>query len=85
AAEIGNTVAAMGGGRVRITDSIDPAVGFIAEAKIGDEVQAGDTIGLLYCRDEGQGKRAAERIRAAYKIEDEHPSTPKLIKEVITR
>jgi pyrimidine-nucleoside phosphorylase len=85
AAEIGNTVAALGGGRVRITDNIDPAVGFIAEAKIGDEVQAGDTIGLLYCRDEGQGRRAAERIRAAYKIEDEHPSTPKLIKEVIKR
>jgi pyrimidine-nucleoside phosphorylase len=84
AAEIGNTVAAMGGGRVRITDKIDPAVGFIAEAKIGDEVQAGDTIGLLYCRDSSQWARAAERIRAAYKIADTPPPALKLIKEVIT-
>jgi len=85
AAEIGNTIAAMGGGRVRIEDEIDPAVGFIAEVKIGDEVQTGDTIGLLYCRDEAQGKRAAERIRAAYEIVDERPrATLKLIKEVIT-
>jgi pyrimidine-nucleoside phosphorylase len=85
AAEIGNTVAAMGGGRVRIEDRIDPAVGFLAEASIGDEVHEGDLIGLLYCRDEGQGARAAERIRAAYQIEDGHPATLKLIKEVITR
>jgi pyrimidine-nucleoside phosphorylase len=84
AAEIGNTVAAMGGGRVRIEDRIDAAVGFMALAKIGDEVDEGDALGLLYCRDEAQGARAAERIRAAYKIMDERPpATLKLIKEVI--
>jgi pyrimidine-nucleoside phosphorylase len=85
AAEIGNTIAAMGGGRVRLEDQIDPAVGFIALAKIGDEVQAGEELGRLYCRDESQGKHAAERIRAAYVITDERPAvTLKLIKEVIT-
>jgi thymidine phosphorylase len=85
AAEIGNTIAALGGGRVRIEDEIDAAVGFIAEAKIGDEVEAGETLGVLYCRDDSQGKRAAERIRAAYMIVDERPNaTLKLIKEVIT-
>jgi thymidine phosphorylase len=85
AAEIGNTVAAMGGGRVRIEDEIDPAVGFIAGAKIGDEVQAGEELGRLYCRDESEGRRAAERIRAAYRIEDKPPNAAlKLIKEVIT-
>jgi pyrimidine-nucleoside phosphorylase len=86
AAEIGHTVAAIGGGRVRIEDRIDPAVGFIAEARIGDEVREGGTLGLLYCRDEAQGKRAAARISAAYEImEEKPPATLKLIKEVITR
>ncbi|HEV7860377.1 MAG TPA: hypothetical protein VGO91_17300, partial [Pyrinomonadaceae bacterium] len=68
-----------------IEDEIDPAVGFIALAKIGDELHEGDAIGLLYCRDESQGERAVERIRAAYEIVDERPAvTLKLIKEVIT-
>ena len=34
--EIGHAIAALGGGRVRIDDKIDPTVGFIAEKKIGD-------------------------------------------------
>ena len=35
-AEIGHAIAAIGGGRVRIDDRIDPTVGFVAEVKIGD-------------------------------------------------
>lgn len=83
-AEIGQTVAAIGGGRVRIEDRIDAAVGYAAEAKIGDYVKAGDALGLLYCRDLRQAQSASERIRAAYKIRDERVSAPALIKEVIT-
>lgn len=84
ATEIGFAIAEIGGGRIRIEDTIDPAVGFAAEAKIGDQVKAGDILGLLYCRDEAQAQTARERIRAAYVIRDEHASAPTLIKEVIT-
>ena len=85
AAEIGHVVAAIGGGRVHIEDAIDPAVGFLAGAKIGDEVTAGSTLGLLYCRDIADIAHATARIQAAYKIEDEPPPVvPTLIKEVIT-
>ena len=38
-AEIGHAIAAIGGGRVRIDDAIDPTVGFMAEVKIGDRVE----------------------------------------------
>ncbi len=85
AAEIGNAVAAIGGGRARIEDEIDPAVGFQVEAKLGDEVAAGDLLGLLYCRDESQAHTAGARIRAAYTIADEPSNLSyQLIKEVIT-
>lgn len=83
-AEVGHAVASIGGGRVHIEDTIDPAVGFAAEAKIGDYVEAGQPLGLLYCRDEADAKAALERIRAAYVIRDEQVSAPTLIKEVIT-
>jgi pyrimidine-nucleoside phosphorylase len=82
--EIGFAIAEIGGGRIRIEDTIDPAVGYAAEARIGDQVKTGETLGLLYCETQAQARAALERIRAAYKIRDEHASAPTLIKEVIT-
>jgi pyrimidine-nucleoside phosphorylase len=85
AAEIGRAVAHLGGGRMRIEDDIDPAVGFVAEAKIGDEMVQGETLGLVYHHDESLGTEAAARIQAAYRIGDAPPERPTtLIKEVIT-
>src|SRR5437588_686701 len=86
AAEVGRAVASVGGGRVRIEDRIDPAVGFLARAKIGDELKAGEALGLLYCRGESGAVEAAARIRAAYTVRDEPPMrVPELIKEVIAQ
>jgi thymidine phosphorylase len=82
-AEIGHTVAAIGGGRIRIEDVIDPTVGFIAETKIGDQVKAGDVIGVVYCGDSANAEEAARRIGAAYQIGDEPPALEELVKEVI--
>ncbi|HEV7682806.1 MAG TPA: thymidine phosphorylase [Pyrinomonadaceae bacterium] len=83
-AEIGHAIAAIGGGRVRIDDSIDPAVGFMAEARIGDSLSEGSTIGTVFCADASNAQEAAERIRAAYKIGDQSPTElPHLLREVI--
>jgi pyrimidine-nucleoside phosphorylase len=82
--EIGHAIAAIGGGRVRIEDTIDPTVGFTSDLKIGDQVKSGDAIGVVYCADSASGKEAARRIQAAYHIGDEPPAEPlKLVKEVI--
>ena len=82
--EIGHAIAAIGGGRVRIEDVIDPTVGFIAERKIGDPVQAGDAIGVVYCTDGANAQEAANRIQASYEIADEPVGElEKLVKEVI--
>jgi pyrimidine-nucleoside phosphorylase len=83
-AEIGHAIAAIGGGRVRIDDAIDPAVGFIAEIKIGDRVSAGAILGIVYCSDESKAREAAQRIQAAYEIDDQSPTEiPQLMREVI--
>ncbi|HYP52111.1 MAG TPA: hypothetical protein VEQ42_01140, partial [Pyrinomonadaceae bacterium] len=79
----GRADAEIGGGRARVTDRIDPHVGFLVEAGLGDEVRSGDALGLLYCRDEAQGAEAAARIRAAYAVEDARPPARSLIKQVI--
>ncbi len=85
AAEIGFAVASIGGGRTRVEDKIDHAIGYMADARHGDELAAGDALGTLYCRDEAQAALATARIQAAYTISAESPAVPlQLIKEVIT-
>jgi len=84
AAEIGRALADVGGGRSRVEDEIDPAVGYLAEARIGDRVEAGGLLGLLRCRDGAAHEAAARRVRAAHFVaEGPPPSAPELIKEVI--
>jgi pyrimidine-nucleoside phosphorylase len=83
-AEIGHAIAAIGGGRVRIEDSIDPAVGFMATARIGDRVDAAGELGTVYCSDETKAREAVQRIQAAYEVAAEPPpELPSLLKEVI--
>jgi thymidine phosphorylase len=82
--EVGHAIAALGGGRVRIDDTIDPSVGFMSEARIGDKVRAGQTLGMVYSRDASKAKEAASRIQATYEISDEFEGElPILIKEVV--
>ncbi|MDT7690029.1 MAG: pyrimidine-nucleoside phosphorylase [Acidobacteriota bacterium] len=86
AAEVGRAVASIGGGRARVEDRIDPAVGYLARAKVGQQVSAGEPLGLLYCRAGKKSEAAAARIRAAYTVGDEAPEqVPVLIKEVIAQ
>ena len=83
-AEIGHAIAAIGGGRVRIDDAIDPSVGYITEVRLGDRVGNGATLGMVYCRDSSNAKEAARRIQAAYEIGDTSPKEiPLLLREVI--
>jgi pyrimidine-nucleoside phosphorylase len=85
AEEVGHAIAEAGGGRVRVEDQIDPTVGFLAEARIGDELRQGDQIGSVYCSDANRGQRAAGRIQAAYTMGDGPVELPVLIKEVIDK
>jgi pyrimidine-nucleoside phosphorylase len=82
--EIGHAIAAIGGGRVRIEDAVDPTVGFTSELKLGDEVRGGEAIGTVYCADADAANEAARRIQAAYQI-GEAPigQVPKLVKEIV--
>jgi thymidine phosphorylase len=82
--EIGHAIAAIGGGRVRIDDRVDPSVGFVADARIGDQISSHNSLGVVYCRDESKAREAVQRIQAAYEIGDQPPTElPDLIKEVI--
>lgn len=79
---VGNSIAAIGGGRTRADDLIDQAIGYAGLAGVGDRVTEGDVLGILYCRnDDGT---TADQLRDAYKIGDENIGVPELVRAVIT-
>jgi thymidine phosphorylase len=84
ASAIGECVSRIGGGRIKIEDRIDFAVSYRCEKKIGDEIRAGDALGVLHCRSENQAGSIRKKLTAAYKISPE-PSRngARLIKEII--
>jgi pyrimidine-nucleoside phosphorylase len=54
---VGRGVVALGGGRARMDDRIDPSVGFVISAKPGDLVEKGEPLATVFARD-GDGVRA---------------------------
>lgn len=81
---VGAAVCALGGGRIKVVDTIDYAVGFACAKKIGDRIEKGEEIGTIYCRKKTQADQISEKLRNAYKIASEKPQIPELVKEVIS-
>jgi len=78
---IGLAVVMLGGGRTRAEDGIDHAVGITGLLPIGAEVRAGEPLAHVHARSQAEAEQAAERILAAYAIEEARP-TPR---DVIVR
>ena len=81
AAFVGRTSMQLGAGRVRVGDSIDPAVGVVILAKRGDEVQAGQAIAELHYRDQTKLPAAVKMIEQACEIGDARPVPQPLVLE----
>jgi len=48
---LGEAVVALGGGRTRVEDLVDPGVGFEVWVRPGDRVERGDALGRVHARD----------------------------------
>jgi pyrimidine-nucleoside phosphorylase len=65
---IGRAVIAMGGGRLRMEDAVDPTVGFVISVKPGDKVLAGEPIASVYARDASGVQLGCEALGRAIQI-----------------
>jgi pyrimidine-nucleoside phosphorylase len=65
---IGRAVVAMGGGRLRVEDPVDPTVGFVITAKPGDKVLAGEPIASVFAKDPAGIRLAFEALAQAIVI-----------------
>ena len=85
AAEIGKAVSLIGGGRIKIDDEIDYAVGYSGDKKLGDAIEEHEPLGTLFCRTEAQAVKALAGLQMAYKISvEKQTAKTELIKEIIS-
>jgi pyrimidine-nucleoside phosphorylase len=79
AALVGRASVALGAGRDRVEDAIDPAVGILIAAKPGDAVHAGDPVLEIHYRDPGRLDAALTLTACAIGIGDNPPPAAALI------
>ena len=75
---IGRAVVAMGGGRIKVEDEVDPTVGFVITVKPGDKVLAGEPIASVFARDPDGMKLGFEALGRAIVVGDKltEPALP---------
>lgn len=83
ALEVGLLVGALGAGRARKGDAVDPAVGVVLRAKVGDRVGASQTLASVHARSREAALAARKRLLRAYTLGPEAPTRPELILDVI--
>ena len=72
----------LGSGRKALTDTVDPSVGAIIEAQLGDEVNIGDTLIVIYHRNE-LPKGLSESVCSAFTISPEPVDLESRITQII--
>ena len=73
ARQIGLAVAALGGGRRRAEDAVDPAVGLTDVAGAGDAVGPERPLAVVHARSAAEAERAATSLRGAIVVGDGQP------------
>ena len=76
---IGRASVMLGGGRDTVEDTIDPGVGIIINATVGDPVQKGDAILRLHYRDAARLRAALPLLEQAMRVGPEAPPAKSLI------
>jgi pyrimidine-nucleoside phosphorylase len=74
---------ALGAGRSRVDDSIDPAVGLYLQKKAGDRVIKGEVLCRIHWNDERRLKSALPLIEQAYEIRPRPARRPPLIHGIL--
>lgn len=82
--ELGYSLNELGGGRARKEDRIDPSVGLVLSAKVGDRVVAGQPLLHIHAASAADAARVTPRLLAAYTLGDESAAPPPLILDLVT-
>jgi pyrimidine-nucleoside phosphorylase len=82
---IGRAITALGGGRTKVDDTVDPAVGFLVHARPGQSVRRGDPLATILARDASGESAARAALGRAISIGPTAPVPRALISHRVTR
>jgi len=80
---VGDAALALGAGRRAKGDPIDPSVGIVMRARIGDRMEPGAPLADVHARDEAGARQAEAALRAAFALSPEPVAAPADAFEVI--
>ncbi len=83
-AKIGYCAQALGAGRQKKADVIDPAVGLVMDVRLGDYVRAGERIATLHVNRPELAQNAAGQLREAIALSPQRPELPPLIHAAVS-
>jgi pyrimidine-nucleoside phosphorylase len=76
---LGRASGALGAGRRRKGDPIDPSVGIVIRPKVGDRVGAGDELGAVHARSRDDAEACRRAVHGALRWSDEPVEAPPLV------
>ncbi|MCT4507176.1 MAG: pyrimidine-nucleoside phosphorylase [Tepidibacter sp.] len=82
---VGISAMMLGAGRETKEDELDLGTGIVLEKKVGDMVEEGETLAVMYINDIKKFEVAKERLLSAYIISDQKPVERKLIHGIVTK
>ncbi len=85
ARDVGNIIIDLGGGRRRVEDGIDFAVGFAGFAPVGSAVGPDRPIAVVHAASDAAAEEASEKLRNAYMIGQTPPAPRAVLHDLITR
>jgi pyrimidine-nucleoside phosphorylase/thymidine phosphorylase len=79
---IGLAAVALGAGRARVEDRVDPAVGVVVHRKLGDRVERGEPLCTVHEGERSEPRaRVAARLAAAWRLGPAAPPVAPLVLE----
>ena len=83
ARDVGLVSMHLGGGRATKESDIDLSVGLVLHKKVGDKVEAGESLGTIHASSLEKAEEAAELLRGCCELSDEPVERPAFIKDII--
>ena len=83
AEEVGLVSMHLGGGRATKESTIDLSVGVVLVKKLGDRVEAGESLGTIHASSMEKAQEAAELLRGCYKFSAAPVERPAFIKGIV--
>src|SRR5262249_38079886 len=80
---LGLASVALGAGRAKVTDVIDPSVGIVLAKKPGDRTTKGEPLAVVHARDEASARICIDAVKRAVTLAARPPRRTKLVLDIL--